>query len=107
MAQTTSIVTYICSNHKIHAINCGEDYLPFNIEEFVRRRNETPLLIPVYFFTTKEQFNETETLLINKIFDKVLKKINCNVQKTNYRDYFIDNSGSIDENAPVINMHVE
>lgn len=104
--QVTKIITYTCSNHKIHAINCGMDYLPFNIEEFIKRGKDQPLAIPIYFFVNKDQLKEIDTTFLMKIYDKIIPKINYDIPAMSYRDYFIDKSNSINKDEPIWNIQI-
>ena len=62
------IVSYVCSNHRTFAINCGERYLPFSwISD---KQISLTLLVPSPALTDKQ------TMLLKSITDKIFPEMN-------------------------------
>jgi hypothetical protein len=64
------IIKYVCENHMIHAVNCGENYVPYS------RVNNTPNAFDVKLFKNPDAFSPQETESLAEIFKGIMSRTN-------------------------------
>jgi hypothetical protein len=60
------LIRYVCENHMIHAINCGENYVPYS------RVKNAPHECDVNFLRKPDAFSTQQTDLILGIFKEIM-----------------------------------
>jgi hypothetical protein len=99
------LINFVCSNHIIKSINCGESYFPFDILDFLEQKTQQrPVIVRFLGLTQQSPNSQIIQSQMAPIIAKIVDEMNYDLPELRYNNQFKNVSQSEDIFAPIMNV---